>query len=69
MPRDLVFEIQVLLREHEENNIAGLSIDERLAERVLMAGRIIAAVRHHDGDQARLLEPTGRSWGFIRHED
>lgn len=48
MPRDLILEIQVLLREHEENHIKGVSIDARYIERALMAGRIVAAVRHHD---------------------
>ena len=65
MPRDLMISITTLLREHEENNVAGLSIDQRFTERVLMAGRIIAAVRHHDGGQAVLLEPKGRP---VRHE-
>lgn len=69
MPRDLMISITTLLREHEENNVSGLTIDQRFTERVLMAGRIIAAVRHHDGGQAVLLEPTGRSWGFIQNED
>ena len=65
MPRDLMISITTLLREHEENNVAGLSIDQRFSERVLMAGRIIAAVRHHDGGQAVLLEPNGRP---VHHE-
>lgn len=62
MPRDLILEIAVLLREHEENRIEGVSIDARHIERALMAGRIIAAVRHHDemtnSSQHRPLAPN-----------
>lgn len=48
MPKDLILDIAVLLREHEENRVEGVSIDARYIELALMAGRIIAAVRHHD---------------------
>ena len=65
MAKDLILDIISLLREHEENRIEGETIDERHAERVGMAGRVIAAVRHHDGGQAVLLEPNGRP---VHHE-